>query len=107
MKDLLIAVVIIVGAGCRNPAPQKHSDTAAAGSPLASSVDSVARVRVAAALFGAGDGDSMTVERYLEDTAGTLVSFVPLCPPPGGCAGGGGLVRVDKQGRAHIVERYR
>jgi hypothetical protein len=108
MQVLAAALAALVLAGCRDRTPSHPAAIPTAAVPPAPSADSIARDRAAAALFGPHERDSMEVERYTEDSAGTLVSLFPACPPPpGGCAGGGGLVRIDKKGKAHVVTLYR
>jgi hypothetical protein len=64
-------------------------------------------VRRAAALLGTRRGESLAVNSYTEDSAGVLVSLVPILPPHLGGGGGGGLVRVGTDGSARIVQLYR
>ena len=107
MRVSLPLLVICVLVACRDAAPRRTAETASAGTPATPRADSVLRVQAATALFRGQRDDSFIVYEYKEDSGGVLISLVPNCPPPGGCTGGGGLVRVATNGKAQILNRYR
>ena len=92
---------------CRDTAQRRTAETPPAETQAAPRADSVARVRAATALFRQRSDDSLMVYEYNEDSAGALISLIPKCPPPRGCVGGGGLVRVARNGKAQILNLYR
>ena len=92
---------------CREAPPSRAAKTARRETAATPRADSVLRVRAATALFRQQTDDSLIVYGYNEDSAGTLISLIPKCMPQGGCVGGGGLVRVAKNGKARILDLYR
>ena len=92
---------------CRDTTERRTAEARAAATQGAPRADSVARVQAATALFRQRSDDALIVYEYKEDSAGALISLIPKCPPPSGCVGGGGLVRVARNGKAQILNLYR
>ena len=66
-------------------------------------IDSASAVQTAVASFGWPDTASILVRGYREDSAGTLIRLVRICPPDADCYGNGGTVRVGFDGSVREV----
>ena len=100
----IVTGAIGVVACIHHPPPAPSSETA--------QLDSVQIIRLAAAALDSSPAvdwrTAYRVSEFVTDSTGaTLVTFVPVPPPPGVIhAGGGGRVRVSKSGVARVVEVF-
>jgi len=70
-------------------------------------VDSLRVIRAGVRALGGTHPTRWTVGAFLRDSAGVTVALFRPCPKGLNCMGGGGRVRVRRDGRAEVLERYR
>jgi hypothetical protein len=102
-----IRVLLLVGVltSCEHRREGAPADSASATSAThRPRIDSATAVQIAVASFAWPDTVSILVRGYREDSAGTLIRLVRICPPDADCYGNGGTVRVGFDGDVREVQ---